>query len=131
MRNYKNDNMNVPFAPRSRTLVVLRDGLGYGLTLSGDQPVFVQTVRPGGAAERAGVREGDVILRVDGRRVRIYIYIYISPNVEARYTVPFCTLRVLPLVRKLFAISFVPTPDTLMLRILRDVLTFAKPWKIH
>ncbi len=73
-RNYKNGNMNVPFAPRSRTLVVLRDGLGYGLTLSGDQPVFVQTVRPGGAAERAGVREGDVILRVDGRRVRISIY---------------------------------------------------------
>ena len=49
--------------------MVRRDPMGYGLTLSGDQPVFVQTVRPGGAAERAGVREGDVILRVDGRRV--------------------------------------------------------------
>ncbi len=54
--------------------MVLRDGLGYGLTLSGDQPVFVQTVRPGGAAERAGVREGDVILRVDGRRVSTFSF---------------------------------------------------------
>lgn len=49
--------------------MIRRDALGYGLTLSGDVPVFVQTVRPGGAAERAGVREGDVILRVDGQRV--------------------------------------------------------------
>ncbi len=106
---------------------MLRDGLGYGLTLSGDQPVFVQTVRPGGAAERAGVREGDVILRVDGRRVRISMYF---PNVEARYTVSVCTLRVLPLVGTVFAISFAPTPGTLILRILRDV-PFAKPWKIH
>ncbi len=29
----------------------------------------MQTVRSNGAAERAGVREGDVIVKVDGRRV--------------------------------------------------------------
>ena len=39
------------------------------MTLSGDQPVFVQTVRPGGAADRAGVREQDVIVKVNGHRV--------------------------------------------------------------
>lgn len=50
-------------------MLVFRDPSGYGLTLSSDQPVFVQTVRPGGAASRAGIRENDVILRVNGRRV--------------------------------------------------------------
>ena len=49
--------------------MVVRDSLGYGLTLSGDQPVFVQTVRSGGAADRAGIRENDVIVKVNGRRV--------------------------------------------------------------
>ena len=37
--------------------------------MSGDQPVFVQTVRPGGAADRAGVRENDVIVKVNGQNV--------------------------------------------------------------
>lgn len=46
-----------------------KDQHGYGLTLSGDQPVSVQTVKPGGAAERAGIRENDVILKVNGKRV--------------------------------------------------------------
>ena len=53
----------------SRSLIVHRDALGYGLTLSGDKPVFVQTVRQGGAASRAGIRENDVIIRVNGTRV--------------------------------------------------------------
>ena len=48
---------------------MVKDSVGYGLTLSGDQPVFVQTVRPGGAAERAGIQENDVILKVNGQRV--------------------------------------------------------------
>jgi C-terminal processing protease CtpA/Prc len=52
-----------------RHLLVKRDALGYGLTLSGDQPVFVQTVRPGGAAERSGIRENDVIVKVNGKKV--------------------------------------------------------------
>ena len=49
--------------------MVVKDSVGYGLTLSGDQPVFVQTVRAGGAAERAGIQENDVILKVNGQRV--------------------------------------------------------------
>ena len=48
---------------------MVRDSAGYGLILAGDQPVYVQSVRPGGAAARAGVREGDVIRRVNGRLV--------------------------------------------------------------
>ena len=48
---------------------MVRDSAGYGLILAGDQPVYVQSVRSGGAAARAGVREGDVIRRVNGRLV--------------------------------------------------------------
>jgi Rho guanine nucleotide exchange factor 11 len=55
---------------RTRTLKVTRDEqTGYGLTLSGDRPVSVQTVRPGGAAHAAGVREKDVIVKVNGAHV--------------------------------------------------------------
>lgn len=57
-------------AGRTRTLIVTRDPVsGFGLTLSGDQPVSVQTVRPGGAADRAGVRENDIIVKVNGQMV--------------------------------------------------------------
>ena len=52
-----------------RNLLVVRDSAGYGLILAGDQPVYVQSVRAGGAAARAGVRENDVIKRVNGRLV--------------------------------------------------------------
>ena len=59
-----------PSSERTRTLIVNRDDQnGYGLTLSGDRPVSVQTVRPGGAADRAGVREKDVIVKVNGAHV--------------------------------------------------------------
>ena len=54
----------------TRTVVVSRDPVtGYGLTLGGEQPVYVQTVRPGGASDRAGIRENDVIVKVNSRRV--------------------------------------------------------------
>ena len=54
---------------RSRTLIVHKDDSGYGLTLSGDKPCRVQTVRGGGASDKAGVREGDVIIKVNGHQV--------------------------------------------------------------
>ena len=45
------------------------DQFGFGLTLSGDRPVSVQTVRPGGAADRAGIQQQDVIVKVNGTHV--------------------------------------------------------------
>ena len=54
---------------RSRTLIVHKDDAGYGLTLSGDKPTRVQTVKEGGASDRAGVRPGDVIIKVNGQQV--------------------------------------------------------------
>ena len=54
---------------KTRTLIVHKDDGGYGLTLSGDKPTRVQTVRTSGASHRAGVREGDVIIKVNGQQV--------------------------------------------------------------
>uniref|UniRef100_A0A8C4UZW3 Rho guanine nucleotide exchange factor 11 n=1 Tax=Falco tinnunculus TaxID=100819 RepID=A0A8C4UZW3_FALTI len=42
---------------------------GFGFTVSGDRVVLVQSVRPGGAAMRAGVQEGDRIVKVNGTMV--------------------------------------------------------------
>lgn len=50
-------------------MVVTRQVDGYGLTVTGDHPVFVHTVKPDGAAFHAGVRQGDKILKVNGMPV--------------------------------------------------------------
>ncbi|RVE51892.1 hypothetical protein evm_003512 [Chilo suppressalis] len=47
------------------TVTVARDEHGYGMKVSGDNPVYVQSVKEHGAAWRAGLRAGDRILRVD------------------------------------------------------------------
>uniref|UniRef100_A0A8R1TWK1 Rho guanine nucleotide exchange factor 12 n=1 Tax=Onchocerca volvulus TaxID=6282 RepID=A0A8R1TWK1_ONCVO len=52
-----------------RCVVVTRQVDGYGLTVTGDHPVFVHTVKPNGAAFYAGVRQGDKILKVNGMPV--------------------------------------------------------------
>eukprot|EP00118_Oscarella_pearsei_P017092 m.168318 g.168318 ORF g.168318 m.168318 type:complete len:1477 (+) comp38953_c1_seq7:237-4667(+) len=52
-----------------RTVTVIRDDTGYGLTVSGDNPVFIQSVKDGGPAARAGVHPGDRILMVNDRNV--------------------------------------------------------------
>lgn len=52
-----------------RCVVVTRQVDGYGLTVTGDHPVYVHTVKPDGAAYRAGVRQGDKILKVNGMPV--------------------------------------------------------------
>ncbi|XP_069584423.1 rho guanine nucleotide exchange factor 11 isoform X2 [Ranitomeya imitator] len=52
-----------------RCVVVQRDQNGFGFTVSGDRIVLVQSVRPGGAAMRAGVQEGDRIVKVNGTLV--------------------------------------------------------------
>lgn len=33
--------------------------------VSGDNPVYVESVKPGGAAQKAGLMEGDMILKVN------------------------------------------------------------------
>ncbi|GMT06339.1 hypothetical protein PENTCL1PPCAC_28513, partial [Pristionchus entomophagus] len=52
-----------------RCVVVQRQKDGYGLTVTGEHPLYVYTVRPDGAAFCAGVRQGDRILKVNGMPV--------------------------------------------------------------
>eukprot|EP00960_Hanusia_phi_P010368 303524-Hanusia_phi.AAC.1 len=42
----------------------------YGLVISQKKPFVVETVFPGGAAAASGVREGDVLIRIDDRAVK-------------------------------------------------------------
>ena len=47
-------------------VIIQKDQHGFGFTVSGDHIILVQSVRPGGAAMRAGVKEGDRIIKVNG-----------------------------------------------------------------
>ncbi|KAG8147048.1 hypothetical protein E2320_014109 [Naja naja] len=49
-----------------RCVIIQKDEQGFGFTVSGDRVVLVQSVRPGGAAMKAGVQEGDRIVKVNG-----------------------------------------------------------------
>uniref|UniRef100_A0A7E4VJE1 PDZ domain-containing protein n=1 Tax=Panagrellus redivivus TaxID=6233 RepID=A0A7E4VJE1_PANRE len=52
-----------------RCVVITKQPDGYGLTVTGENPVFVDYVKPEGAAFFAGVRQGDRILKVNGMPV--------------------------------------------------------------
>ncbi|GFG29830.1 hypothetical protein Cfor_00248, partial [Coptotermes formosanus] len=51
------------------TVIVQKDENGYGMKVSGDKPVYVQSVKEGGAAERAGLHSDDKIIKVNGVNV--------------------------------------------------------------
>ncbi|RWS30854.1 Rho guanine nucleotide exchange factor 12-like protein [Leptotrombidium deliense] len=55
-----------------RCVIIQKDENGLGLRVSGDNPVFVESVRSDGAAYRAGVRAGDQIIKVNGTLVTKY-----------------------------------------------------------
>jgi C-terminal processing protease CtpA/Prc len=64
-------------------VIIQRDRLGYGLTVSGDNPVYVLNVREGGAAHRAGINTNDQIIKVrfsssKSSPHRIFFYNYIQ-----------------------------------------------------
>lgn len=51
-------------------LIIQKDKHGYGMKVSGENPVFVDSVKEGGAAHRAGLHAADMILRVNRNNVR-------------------------------------------------------------
>ncbi|KFB53866.1 AGAP010767-PA-like protein [Anopheles sinensis] len=55
---------NGSMAMQTLVLTVHKDATGYGMKVSGDKPVFVESVKPGGAARRAGLMPDDMILKV-------------------------------------------------------------------
>ncbi|KAH9492856.1 Rho guanine nucleotide exchange factor 12, partial [Bulinus truncatus] len=58
-----------PTALVQRCVIIQRDEKGYGFTVSGDNPVFVASVKADGAASKAGVQQGDRIVKVNGTLV--------------------------------------------------------------
>lgn len=56
--------------PKVFKLLIQKDGKGYGMKVSGERPVFVESVTDGGAAFRAGLHKGDMILQVNGHDVK-------------------------------------------------------------
>ncbi|KAI6235154.1 hypothetical protein M3Y95_00021200 [Aphelenchoides besseyi] len=52
-----------------RCVVVAKQQDGYGLLVTGEHPVYVESVKPEGAAARAGVRQGDQIVKINGMPV--------------------------------------------------------------
>ncbi|KAH8321923.1 hypothetical protein KR067_009816, partial [Drosophila pandora] len=75
------------------TLTVRKDGNGYGMKVSGDNPVFVESVKPGGAAEIAGLVAGDMILKVNGHEVRLEKHPTVVALIKASTTVELAVKR--------------------------------------
>ncbi|GLV42592.1 Rho guanine nucleotide exchange factor 2 [Carabus blaptoides fortunei] len=63
--------MDAPSIAHGQVLKVIvnRDDKGYGMKVSGDKPVYVQSVKEGGAAEKAGLHADDKIIQVNGHDV--------------------------------------------------------------
>ncbi|CAF2982227.1 unnamed protein product [Rotaria socialis] len=55
---------DLPTGLEQKNVIIQRDRFGYGLTVSGDNPVYVLSVREGGAAHRAGINISDQIIKV-------------------------------------------------------------------
>lgn len=68
------------------TVTVVRDEHGYGMKVSGDNPVYVQSVKEHGAAWRAGLRAGDRILRVDSVPVHDHTHQQVVHRIRANPT---------------------------------------------
>ena len=47
-------------------MIVKKEASGFGFTLSQEMPVFVDKVYPSSSAQRAGILEGDRIIKVSG-----------------------------------------------------------------
>uniref|UniRef100_A0A665U8Y5 Rho guanine nucleotide exchange factor (GEF) 12b n=1 Tax=Echeneis naucrates TaxID=173247 RepID=A0A665U8Y5_ECHNA len=68
-----------------RCVIIQRDENGFGLTVSGDNPVFVQLVKEDGAAMRAGVQTGDRIIKVNGTLVTHSNHIEVVKLIKCEY----------------------------------------------
>ncbi|XP_030830180.1 titin homolog [Strongylocentrotus purpuratus] len=55
---------------RERTITLRRQDGTYGLRIQKSKPVVITTLDPGGAAENAGLKVGDMVIKVNGQDVR-------------------------------------------------------------
>ena len=66
------------------TLTIHKDAGGYGMKVSGDNPVFVESVKVGGAAQKAGLFAGDMILKVNGSQVRYSTHTDVVQHIKGK-----------------------------------------------
>ena len=55
-----------------KTVTVVRGKVGYGFTISGQNPCMLSCIVPGSPAELAGLKPGDLLYCVDGQNVSRY-----------------------------------------------------------
>ncbi|KPM07607.1 rho guanine nucleotide exchange factor 12-like protein [Sarcoptes scabiei] len=69
MNTNENHSFNESISFTKRTVIIHKDSRGYGMRISGDNPVYIQHVNEEGAAYKAGVRAEDRIIKVNGTLV--------------------------------------------------------------
>ncbi|XP_034102537.1 uncharacterized protein LOC117566983 isoform X2 [Drosophila albomicans] len=94
------------------TLTVRKDENGYGMKVSGDNPVFVESVKPGGAAQIAGLVAGDMILKVNGQEVRLEKHPTVVSLIKASTIVELAVKRSHKMTRPT-SVGIVPTTPIL------------------
>jgi predicted metalloprotease with PDZ domain len=87
-----NNNGEKP-KPQLLELVINKDKYGYGMKVSGENPVFVDSVKEGGAAFRAGLHAADMILRVNGHNVRFSTHAEVVQLMKATQNVELTVQR--------------------------------------
>ncbi|XP_048525123.1 rho guanine nucleotide exchange factor 12 isoform X1 [Dendroctonus ponderosae] len=85
--------------PNAVRVVVTRDAGGYGMKVSGDNPVYVQSVKDGGPAEKAGLHAGDKIIQVNGTNVTHSTHTEVVGLIKAHAQVVLTVQPRMPLVR--------------------------------
>ena len=70
------------------TVVVRKEGDGYGITLAEAQPVFIQRTVKNGPADKAGVQVGDRIVKVP---IGLCLYLCAYVSVPVNVCVTICT----------------------------------------
>jgi hypothetical protein len=70
---------------------------GYGLTVFGDNPVFVQSVTEKGPAAGAGLKRGDRIVRVNGKFVSRSNHVEVVDLIKAESCVAMTVVRTPPI----------------------------------
>ena len=63
-------HLHVKLCSHCRVVTVDRINGSFGFVLRGHDPVCLESVVPGGPADRAGLKAGDCVLRLNGMDVR-------------------------------------------------------------
>lgn len=104
------------------------DQSGFGLTLSGDRPVSVQTVRPGGSADRAGIREKDVIVKVNGTHVTQSTHTEVVELIACKRLTTLYFLKSNSFPWQTFFAKATTLCGSVLMKY-SSIITAAKPWK--